>query len=129
MSPGARPVQRLKEYLLHGGPAQGEWLPLPAFREAWWCRHLLAEEKKPKDCRYLLHPPPWGWGAGEDVCGQGVLQPTGVDTEFRARQAGLSTPHPTPHPVASCRICCRCGAEYPRVFLWRCVREEECYYH
>ncbi|XP_012601123.2 RNA exonuclease 1 homolog [Microcebus murinus] len=30
---------------------------------------------------------------------------------------------------SSCRICCRCGAEYLVSSSGRCVRDEECYYH
>lgn len=45
---------------------------------------------------------------------------------------GLTPPLP-PHRLsvhtASCRICCRCGAEYLVAASGRCVRDEECYYH
>lgn len=34
-----------------------------------------------------------------------------------------------PAPTASCRICCRCGAEYLVSPSGRCVRDEECSYH
>ncbi|XP_072804173.1 RNA exonuclease 1 homolog isoform X1 [Vicugna pacos] len=30
---------------------------------------------------------------------------------------------------SSCRVCCRCGAEYLVSSSGRCVRDEECYYH
>jgi len=63
-------------------------------------------------------------------------------TEDQLKENGYPFPHPErpggaviftaeekKPKDASCRICCRCGAEYLVSPSGRCVREEECYYH
>ncbi|KAL2764137.1 RNA exonuclease 1-like protein [Daubentonia madagascariensis] len=63
-------------------------------------------------------------------------------TEDQLKENGYPFPHPERPGGAviftaeekkpkdsSCRICCRCGAEYLVSSLGRCVRDEECYYH
>ncbi|XP_012660025.1 RNA exonuclease 1 homolog [Otolemur garnettii] len=63
-------------------------------------------------------------------------------TEDQLKENGYPFPHPERPGGAviftaeekkpkdsSCRICCRCGAEYLVSSSGRCVRDEECYYH
>lgn len=63
-------------------------------------------------------------------------------TEDQLKENGFPFPHPERPGGAviftaeekkpkdsSCRICCRCGAEYLVAASGRCVRDEECYYH
>lgn len=63
-------------------------------------------------------------------------------TEEQLKENGYPFPHPERPGGAviftaeekkpkdsSCRICCRCGAEYLVAASGRCVREEECCYH
>ncbi|XP_065774603.1 RNA exonuclease 1 homolog isoform X2 [Muntiacus reevesi] len=63
-------------------------------------------------------------------------------TEGQLKENGYPFPHPEKPGGAiiftaeekkpkdsSCRICCRCGAEYLVSSSGRCMREEECYYH
>ncbi|XP_058513859.1 RNA exonuclease 1 homolog [Ochotona princeps] len=63
-------------------------------------------------------------------------------TEEQLKENGYPFPHPDRPGGAviftaeekrpkdpSCRICCRCGAEYLVSSSGRCIRDEECYYH
>lgn len=66
MSPGAALYSRLKEYLLTEGQLKENGYPFPHPEKPGGAVIFTAEEKKPKDCEYLLHHRP-----GVGVLGRG----------------------------------------------------------
>ena len=69
VSPGAALYSRLKEYLLTEGQLKENGYPFPHPEKPGGAVIFTAEEKKPKDCEYLLHHCPGVGGLGRGLSG------------------------------------------------------------
>lgn len=91
LSPGATLYSRLKEYLLTEAQLKENGYPFPHPEKPGGAVIFTTEEKKPKDCEYLLRHRPWGGGA---IWGQGTPGPGWPDA------LPFLLPHPHSQPPA-----------------------------